>query len=67
LLAALTVMSCLGQLAVSGAGLSEGFRRSSPLRYIKNARTPTLRGLPREGNGFHEEKHLTDRLRRIVA
>ncbi|HZS60663.1 MAG TPA: S9 family peptidase [Gemmatimonadaceae bacterium] len=76
----------------------EGFRRSSPITYIKNARTPTLilqgendvidplgqsqelyRGLkrygvttelvvyPREGHGFREEKHLTDRLRRIVA
>ena len=76
----------------------EGFRRSSPLTYVKNARTPTLilqgdndvidpmgqsqelyRALkrygvttelvvyPREGHGFHEEKHLIDRLRRIVA
>jgi dipeptidyl aminopeptidase/acylaminoacyl peptidase len=76
----------------------EGFRRSSPLTYVKNARTPTLilqgdndvvdpmgqsqelyRALkrygvttelvvyPREGHGFREEKHLTDRLRRIVA
>jgi dipeptidyl aminopeptidase/acylaminoacyl peptidase len=76
----------------------EGFRRSSPLTYIKNARTPTLilqgegdvidplgqsqalyRALkrygvetelviyPREGHGLKEEKHLVDRLDRIVA
>lgn len=76
----------------------EGFRRSSPLTYVKNARTPTLilqgdadvvdpigqsqelyRALkrygvttelvvyPREPHSFREEKHLTDRLRRIVA
>lgn len=76
----------------------EGFAKSSPMTYIKNARTPTLilqgaddavdpisqsqmlyRGLkrygvetdfviyPREGHGLREEKHLLDRLNRIVA
>ena len=76
----------------------EGFRKSSPLTYVKNARTPTLilqgdadvidplgqsqalyRALkrygvqtelvvyPREGHGLREEKHLEDRLNRIVA
>jgi dipeptidyl aminopeptidase/acylaminoacyl peptidase len=76
----------------------EGFRRSSPLTYVKNAHTPTLilqgeadvidpkaqsdalyRALkrygvetelviyPREGHGLKEEKHLVDRLNRIVA
>jgi dipeptidyl aminopeptidase/acylaminoacyl peptidase len=76
----------------------EGFRKSSPITYIKNARTPTLilqgdadtidplsqsqmlyRALkrygvetelvvyPREGHGLREEKHLVDRLTRIVA
>lgn len=76
----------------------EGFRKSSPLTYIKNARTPTLilqgdsdtidplgqsqalyRALkrygvetelvvyPRENHGFKEEKHMLDRLNRIVA
>jgi dipeptidyl aminopeptidase/acylaminoacyl peptidase len=76
----------------------EGFRKSSPLTYITNAKTPTLilqgeddvvdplgqstalyRALkrygiecelvqyPREGHGLREEKHLTDRLTRIVA
>jgi dipeptidyl aminopeptidase/acylaminoacyl peptidase len=76
----------------------EGFRKSSPLTYITNARTPTLilqgeddvvdplgqstalyRALkrygvetelvqyPREGHGLREEKHLVDRLTRIVA
>ena len=76
----------------------EGFRKSSPLTYITQAKTPTLilqgeddvidplgqstalyRALkrygvecelvqyPREGHGLREEKHLTDRLTRIVA
>jgi len=76
----------------------EGFAKSSPITYIKNAHTPTLilqgdadvtdpigqsqqlyRGLkrygvesdfvvyPREGHGFREEKHLIDRLNRIIA
>ena len=76
----------------------EGFRRSSPLTYVKNAQTPTLilqgeadvidpkgqseafyRALkrygvetelviyPREGHGLKEEKHLLDRLNRLVA
>ena len=76
----------------------EGFRKSSPITYIKNAKTPTLilqgdadtidplsqsqmlyRALkrygvetelvvyPREGHGLREEKHLIDRLTRIVA
>lgn len=76
----------------------EGFRRSSPITYVKSARTPTLilqgeadvidplgqsqqlhRALkrygvetelvvyPREGHGLKEEKHLVDRLNRIVA
>ena len=76
----------------------EGFRKSSPITYIKNAKTPTLilqgdadtidplsqsqvlyRALkrygvetelvvyPREGHGLREEKHLVDRLTRIVA
>lgn len=76
----------------------EGFAKSSPITYIKNARTPTLilqgaddvtdplsqsqllyRGLkrygvesefvvyPREGHGLREEKHLLDRLDRIIA
>ena len=76
----------------------EGFIRSSPITYVKNARTPTLllqgaddetdplgqsqqfyRGLkrygvdaelviyPREPHGFREEKHLIDRLNRILA
>ncbi|HZS45902.1 MAG TPA: S9 family peptidase [Blastocatellia bacterium] len=75
----------------------EGFAKSSPINYIKNAHTPTLilqgdadvtdpigqsqqlyRGLkrygvesdfvvyPREGHGFREEKHLIDRLNRII-
>ncbi len=75
----------------------EGFRKSSPINYIKNAKTPMLilqgdadvidplsqsqmlyRGLkrygveselvvyPREGHGLREEKHLLDRLNRIV-
>ena len=75
----------------------EGFARSSPMTYIKNARTPTLilhgendrtdplgqsqmlyRALkrygvesefvvyPREPHGLQEEKHLIDRLNRIV-
>jgi dipeptidyl aminopeptidase/acylaminoacyl peptidase len=74
------------------------FMKSSPVKYLKNARTPTLilqgeadrtdplgqsqelyRGLkyygveaelvlyPREGHGLAEEKHLIDRLNRIVA
>ena len=74
------------------------FMKSSPVKYLKNARTPTLilqgeadrtdplgqsqelyRGLkyygveaelvlyPREGHGLAEEKHLIDRLTRIVA
>ncbi len=76
----------------------EGFAKSSPMTYIKNAKTPTLilqgaddvvdpisqsqilyRGLkrygvetdlviyPREGHGLREEKHLLDRLNRIIA
>ncbi|HZR26846.1 MAG TPA: S9 family peptidase [Vicinamibacterales bacterium] len=76
----------------------DGFIKSSPMTYVKNARTPTLllqgeddttdpigqsqqfyRGLkrygvesdlvlyPREGHGLREEKHLLDRLNRIVA
>lgn len=75
----------------------EGFLKSSPFMYLKNARTPTLilqgeedrtdplgqsqelyRGLkhygveaelvvyPREPHGLREEKHLLDRLNRIV-
>jgi dipeptidyl aminopeptidase/acylaminoacyl peptidase len=74
------------------------FMKSSPIKYLKNAKTPTLilqgeadrtdpigqsqelyRGLkyygveaelvlyPREPHGFTEEKHLIDRLNRIVA
>ena len=76
----------------------DGFMKSSPIKYLKNAKTPTLilqgeadrtdpvgqsqelyRGLkyygveaelvlyPREGHGLTEEKHLIDRLNRIVA
>ncbi len=76
----------------------EGFIRSSPITYVKHAKTPTLllqgeadvtdpigqsqqfyRGLkrygvpsdlvlyPREGHGLREEKHLVDRLNRVVA
>ena len=76
----------------------DGFMKSSPVKYLKNARTPTLilqgdadttdplgqsqelyRGLkhygveaemvvyPREPHGFREEKHLVDRLNRILA
>lgn len=76
----------------------QGFLKSSPFMYLKNARTPTLilqgeadrtdplgqsqelyRGLkhygveadlvvyPREGHGLREEKHLLDRLDRILA
>ena len=76
----------------------EGFRKSSPITYVKNVKTPTLilqgdadtvdplsqsqmlhRALkryrvetefvvyPREGHGLREEKHLVDRLNRIVA
>ncbi len=76
----------------------DGFIKSSPITYVKNARTPTLllqgeddttdpigqsqqfyRGLkrygvesdfvvyPREPHGLREEKHLLDRLSRIVA
>ena len=76
----------------------DGFIRSSPITWVKNARTPTLllqgdadttdpigqsqqfyRALkryrvdsdfvvyPREGHGLREEKHLLDRLNRIVA
>lgn len=76
----------------------DGFMKSSPVKYLKNVRTPTLilqgdadttdpigqsqelyRGLkyygveaefvvyPREGHGLREEKHLLDRLNRIVA
>ncbi|HVN08262.1 MAG TPA: prolyl oligopeptidase family serine peptidase, partial [Patescibacteria group bacterium] len=72
--------------------------KSSPVMYLKNAKTPTLilqgaadttdppgqseelyRGLkhygveaelvvyPREPHGLHEEKHLLDRLNRILA
>lgn len=75
----------------------EVFRKSSPVTYLKNAKTPTLilqgeadvidpigqsqqlyRALkhygvetefilyPREGHGLREEKHLIDRLTRIV-
>lgn len=75
----------------------EGFAKSSPMTYIKNARTPTLilhgendrtdplsqsqmlyRALkrygvesefvvyPREPHGLQEEKHLIDRMNRIV-
>jgi dipeptidyl aminopeptidase/acylaminoacyl peptidase len=74
-----------------------GFAKSSPLTYIRNAKTPTLilqgeadvtdpigqstalyRALkrynvpselvlyPREGHGLSEEKHLVDRLNRVV-
>lgn len=76
----------------------DGFLKSSPFMYLKNAHTPILilqgqadttdplgqstglyRGLkfygapaelveyPRENHGFHEEKHMLDRLNRIVA
>jgi len=76
----------------------DGFMKSSPVKYLKNVRTPTLilqgeadttdplgqsqelyRGLkyygveaelvvyPREGHGLREEKHLVDRLKRIIA
>ena len=76
----------------------DSFMKSSPVKYLKNAKTPTLilqgeadrtdplgqsqelyRGLkyygveaelvlyPREGHGLTEEKHLVDRLNRIVA
>jgi dipeptidyl aminopeptidase/acylaminoacyl peptidase len=76
----------------------DGFIRSSPITYVKNAKTPTLllqgaddetdpigqsqqfyRGLkrygvetelviyPREPHGLREEKHLVDRLNRILA
>jgi dipeptidyl aminopeptidase/acylaminoacyl peptidase len=76
----------------------DGFMKSSPVKYLKNVRTPTLilqgdadttdpigqsqelyRGLkhygveaemviyPREPHGLREEKHLVDRLNRIVA
>lgn len=76
----------------------DGFMKSSPVKYLKNAHTPTLilhgeadttdplgqsqelyRGLkyygveaelvvyPREGHGLREEKHLLDRLNRIIA
>jgi dipeptidyl aminopeptidase/acylaminoacyl peptidase len=76
----------------------DGFTRSSPITYVKNARTPTLilqgeadvidpigqsqqfyRALkrygvpsdfvlyPREGHEIKEEKHLLDRLNRVVA
>lgn len=76
----------------------DDFMKSSPVRYLKNAKTPTLilqgdadttdpigqsqelyRGLkhygveaemvvyPREPHGLREEKHLVDRLNRIVA
>ncbi len=76
----------------------EGFIKSSPVTYVKRAKTPTLilqgtedttdpqgqsdqlyRPLkrygveaeyvlyPREGHGLREEKHLLDRLNRIVA
>ena len=74
------------------------FMKSSPIKYLKNAKTPTLilqgeadrtdpigqsqelyRGLkyygveaelvlyPREGHGLTEEKHLIDRLNRIIS
>ncbi len=76
----------------------EGFIKSSPMTFVKNAKTPTLllqgeddttdpigqsqqfyRGLkrygvdaefvlyPREPHGLREEKHLLDRLNRILA
>jgi dipeptidyl aminopeptidase/acylaminoacyl peptidase len=76
----------------------EGFLKSSPMTFVKNAKTPTLllqgeddttdpigqsqqfyRGLkrygvesdlilyPREPHGLREEKHLVDRLTRILA
>jgi dipeptidyl aminopeptidase/acylaminoacyl peptidase len=76
----------------------DAFMKSSPVKYLKNAKTPTLilqgdadttdpigqsqelyRGLkhygveaemvvyPREPHGLREEKHLVDRLNRIVA
>ena len=76
----------------------DAFMKSSPFKYLKSAKTPTLilqgeadrtdpigqsqelyRGLkyygveaelvlyPREGHGLTEEKHLIDRLNRIVA
>jgi dipeptidyl aminopeptidase/acylaminoacyl peptidase len=76
----------------------DGFMKSSPIKYLKNAKTPMLilqgeadrtdpvgqseelyHGLkhygveaelvlyPREPHGFTEEKHLIDRLNRIVA
>jgi dipeptidyl aminopeptidase/acylaminoacyl peptidase len=76
----------------------DGFMKSSPVKYLKNAQTPTLilqgdadttdpigqseelyRGLkhygveaemviyPREPHGLREEKHLVDRLNRILA
>ena len=76
----------------------DGFIKSSPMTFVKNARTPTLllqgeddttdpigqsqqfyRGLkrygveadlvlyPREPHGLREEKHLVDRLTRILA
>jgi dipeptidyl aminopeptidase/acylaminoacyl peptidase len=76
----------------------DAFMKSSPVKYLKNAKTPTLilqgdadttdpigqseelyRGLkhygveaemvvyPREPHGLREEKHLMDRLNRIVA
>jgi dipeptidyl aminopeptidase/acylaminoacyl peptidase len=76
----------------------EGFIKSSPITFVKNAKTPTLllqgeddetdpigqsqqfyRGLkrygvetdfviyPREPHGLREEKHLLDRLNRILA
>jgi dipeptidyl aminopeptidase/acylaminoacyl peptidase len=76
----------------------DGFMKSSPVKYLKNAHTPTLilqgeadttdplgqsqelyRGLkyygveaelvvyPREGHGLREERHLLDRLNRIIA
>ena len=76
----------------------DGFVKSSPITYVKRAKTPTLllqgeddvtdpigqsqqfyRGLkrynvesdlvlyPREGHGLREERHLLDRLNRIIA
>jgi dipeptidyl aminopeptidase/acylaminoacyl peptidase len=76
----------------------DGFVKSSPITYVKSAKTPTLllqgeddvtdpigqsqqfyRGLkrygvesdlvlyPREGHGLREEKHLLDRLDRVIA
>jgi dipeptidyl aminopeptidase/acylaminoacyl peptidase len=76
----------------------DGFVKSSPITYVKRAKTPTLllqgeddvtdpigqsqqfyRGLkrygvesdlvlyPREGHGLREEKHLLDRLDRVIA